>query len=220
VAAIREGLEKEGKRVVTLVGGQSAESKDAAVVAFQAGEADVFVGNIKAAGVGITLTASSTVIFAELDWVPANVTQAEDRCHRIGQVESVLVQHIVLEGSLDQRLAQAIVEKQRIADAALDNNLTRLDASEAVVALKDVDAAGDLKGEEKAYSEAAIAEFLRKLRYLAAVCDGARELDDHGFNKFDSRFGKALAAQTSLTQNQAKAAARLCNKYRRQLENK
>ena len=140
VAKIKEGLVAAQKRVVTLVGGQTAESKDRAVTDFQNGDADVFIGNIKAAGVGITLTASSTVVFAELDWVPANVSQAEDRCHRIGQTDSVLVQHIVLEGSLDQRLARAIVDKQRIADAALDNPLAKLDAEEAITTLPDVEA--------------------------------------------------------------------------------
>jgi SWI/SNF-related matrix-associated actin-dependent regulator 1 of chromatin subfamily A len=47
------------------------------------------------------LTAASYVLFAELDWRPAMVTQAEDRLHRIGQEESVLVQHVVFDGSLD-----------------------------------------------------------------------------------------------------------------------
>ena len=152
-----------------------------------------------------------------MDWVPANISQAEDRCHRIGQTDSVLVQHIVLEGSLDQRLATAIIEKQKIADAALDNKLAQFEVKEAVTALPDVDEAGDLKGVAKQFSAAQIQEFLTDLRRLAAVCDGAIEIDGSGFNKFDSRFGKALAAQVTLTQNQAKAASILCRKYRKQL---
>jgi SWI/SNF-related matrix-associated actin-dependent regulator 1 of chromatin subfamily A len=80
----------------------------------------MFVGGITAAGVGITLTAASHVVFAELDWVPGNMTQAEDRCHRIGQRDSVLVQHLVLEGSIDARMAHTLVAKQATMDAALD----------------------------------------------------------------------------------------------------
>ena len=80
----------------------------------------LFIGGITAAGVGITLTAASHVIFAELDWVPGNMTQAEDRLHRIGQRDSVLVQHLVLEGSLDAHMAHTLVAKQATMDSALD----------------------------------------------------------------------------------------------------
>ena len=80
----------------------------------------MFIGNIQVAGVGITLTASSHVVFAELDWVPGNVSQSEDRLHRIGQVNPVLVQHLVFEGSLDAKMAKTIVAKQEIIEQVLD----------------------------------------------------------------------------------------------------
>ena len=217
VEAIRSGLTGAGKRCVTLIGGQSDTSKDAAVTAFQSGEADVFIGNFRAAGVGITLTASSHVIFAELDWVPAILSQAEDRAHRIGQTDSVLVQHIVLEGSLDQRLARAIVEKQRVADKALDKQLAAIEIKEPVTALNDVPEDEKVAREGAEFSAEQIQTFIAKLRRLSAVCDGAVQEDFQGFNAFDSPFGKSLAAQTSLSQKQAKAAALLCRKYRRQL---
>jgi SNF2-related domain/Family of unknown function (DUF6011)/Helicase conserved C-terminal domain len=95
--------------------------RDAAVARFQNDPAcRVFIGGIKAAGVGLTLTAASHVVFAELDWTPGGVTQAEDRCHRIGQKNMVLVQHLVFDGSLDSRIAKIIVDKQNVIDAALD----------------------------------------------------------------------------------------------------
>lgn len=80
----------------------------------------VFVGQIQAAGVGHTLTAARVVVFAELDWVPGNVTQAEDRAHRIGQLDHVLVQHLVVENSLDDKVVQSLIVKQGIISEALD----------------------------------------------------------------------------------------------------
>ena len=107
---------------VKFSGQQSATEKNAAVERFQTDErCKLFVGGILAAGVGITLTASSHVVFAELDWVPGNLTQAEDRCHRIGQKDNVLVQHLVLEGSLDFYIAEKVIAKQKVIDAAMNN---------------------------------------------------------------------------------------------------
>ena len=216
VEALFQGLTEAGKRCVKLVGGMTSEAKNQAVEAFQAGQADVFIGNLQAAGVGITLTRSSHVVFAELDWVPGNMTQCEDRTHRIGQTESVLVQHLVLEGSLDQRMAQALVEKQDIADKALDNPLTKLEQQEPVTAIAVKDSTATI-AKVVEFTPAQIKELLAKLRYLASVCDGALEIDGSGFNKFDTRFGKQLAAQQNLSQGQAAVAVKLCTKYRGQL---
>ncbi|NIV33897.1 MAG: hypothetical protein GWN58_31945, partial [Anaerolineae bacterium] len=78
---------------VMLYGGMTDQQKDNSVRRFQDDPScPLFVGSIQAAGVGLTLTAASNVVFAELDWVPANLMQAEDRCHRMGQTDSVLVQ--------------------------------------------------------------------------------------------------------------------------------
>jgi SWI/SNF-related matrix-associated actin-dependent regulator 1 of chromatin subfamily A len=81
----------------------------------------VLIGSIGAAGVGLTLTAASHVIFAELDPVPGKMTQAEDRAHRIGQEECVLIDHLVWDRSLDSRICKILVRKQAVLSAALDN---------------------------------------------------------------------------------------------------
>jgi SWI/SNF-related matrix-associated actin-dependent regulator of chromatin subfamily A-like protein 1 len=79
------------------------------------------VGNITAAGVGLTLTASSTVVFAELPFRPSDATQGEDRACRIGaSSDKVLVQHIILDGSLDVKLARMLIHKQNVCDKVLD----------------------------------------------------------------------------------------------------
>lgn len=74
----------------------------------------LFIGNIEAAGVGITLTASSHVVFAEFPWSPEDMTQCEDRTHRIGQKDSVLVQYLVMKGSLDATMVRTMVRKQEV----------------------------------------------------------------------------------------------------------
>ena len=108
---------------VCLYGGMSAKKRQASVDRFQTDpDCRVFVGSIMAAGVGLTLTAASDVFFGELDWVPGNVSQAEDRFHRVTQDNVVFVRHLVVDGSLDSRMAKKLVEKQENIDAGLDNN--------------------------------------------------------------------------------------------------
>jgi SWI/SNF-related matrix-associated actin-dependent regulator 1 of chromatin subfamily A len=106
---------------VVLFGETGEKERDEAVVAFQNDpKVKLFVGGLLAAGLGLTLTASAHAIFAEQSWVPSHVSQAEDRLHRIGQLEPVLVHHLVWNGSLDAHMVKMLVEKQNIADQALD----------------------------------------------------------------------------------------------------
>ena len=228
VAKLADGLRAKGLKVVTLTGSDSLLSRQAAVDSFQQDdETKVFIGNIRAAGVGITLTASSHVVFAELDWVPANLSQAEDRAHRIGQTNSVLVQHLVLEGSLDQQIASQLVTKQQVIDAALDEEVD-LDfkvptipghggtPEEAdVVSFTEIKKFEKEKGHDiSPEQQAAIHDCLR---ILAGVCDGAFSRDDIGFNGVDTAFGHSLAAQDSLSPKQAFFGQKIIRKYHRQL---
>jgi hypothetical protein len=88
----------------------------------------VAICNIIAGGVGITLTAGTHVIFQDLDWVPANHAQAEDRCYRLGQTKRVTVEYFHAEGSLDGYIARLLeakialisaVEAEDIPDASI-----------------------------------------------------------------------------------------------------
>lgn len=92
-------------------------------------DCQVFIGTIQAAGTGLTLTEASAVLFAELDWVPGNVTQAEDRAHRIGQLDHVLIYHAVIEGTLDALMVRRLIEKQAVIDSALDESAIKKKAA-------------------------------------------------------------------------------------------
>jgi SNF2 family DNA or RNA helicase len=110
-----------GESAVLVDGRVSLDNRQKAVDRFQTeAGCTVFIGGIQAAGVGLTLTAASVVVFVELDWVPGSISQAEDRCHRIGQKESVLVQHLILEGSIDEKVVGVLIQKQEVIDKALD----------------------------------------------------------------------------------------------------
>lgn len=211
---------------VKVTGSVSPKDRDSAVTTFQNdSRCRLFIGNIQAAGVGLTLTASSHVIFAELDWTTANVTQAEDRCHRIGQRGSVLCQHIVLAGSLDAKMSRTIVHKQKIADEALDRKAelkqTTLQAplnghsvSVPSVVKVPVETVTSMVPQ---ISMQKVEASHRAVRLLAGFCDGALSLDGAGFNKLDSGFGKKLALSPRLSQKQAACALRMAKTYKRQL---
>lgn len=231
VAAICEGMAERG--VVSITGDTKQEHRDPIVQQFQRDpKVEIFVGNMKAAGVGITLTASNHVIFAELDWTPGIVTQAEDRCHRIGQVDTVLVQHIVLDGSLDARMAKMLVDKQAVIDRALDKKVASTEKDVPITVVAEAGAVKDAKvpvtfdAKRKALDDAAakltpeqIAAIHQALRTVAAYdADRARELNGWGFSKMDTMFGNDLAAQPSLRPRQAAAAMKMVRKYKRQYD--
>jgi SNF2-related domain/Helicase conserved C-terminal domain len=225
---------KELDSVAVITGETPNEDRQAAVDRFQTDPiCKVFIGTIRAAGVGLTLTASSTVIFAELDWTPGNVTQAEDRCHRIGQADSVFIQHLVLSGSLDERMAQIIIDKQAVIDNALDTQTVPVaSASFATEVAEQPATAPSLQREgegavgtgasvspspDRTYTVEQEQAALQCMRILAGMCDGAVEIDDRGFNKLHTNFGKSLASQSRFTEKQFKAAKQLANFYSRQL---
>lgn len=118
---ISEKLSENGLKTAVFSGETSIDDRNKIVENFQSGKIDVFVSTISAGGVGITLTRADTVIFAELEWSPALVAQAEDRCHRIGQENPVQSIYCVYENSIDAMLAQTIVEKTEIIDDILNN---------------------------------------------------------------------------------------------------
>jgi hypothetical protein len=219
---IRALQDELGSEAVHLMGDTKMEDRQKAVDAFQNDDSvRYFIGSIKAAGVGLTLTASSHVVFAELDWVPGNLSQAEDRLHRIGQLNSVLVQHLVLQESLDATMAQTIIDKQEVIDKALDDKYeVHVPAVPDFGAIKLPTFEQVAKeAKETVISDEEKQELLRKLRILAALdADHAVSQNMVGFNKLDTRIGHDLASKNFLSNKQGVIARKLVQKYRRQLE--
>lgn len=97
---------------VVVWGESTKEERQFAVEHFQNKEEHkIFLGSISAASVGLTLTAASYVVFVEFSWVPGENEQAIDRCHRIGQKDSVLAEFLVFPNTLDERLLESVSEK-------------------------------------------------------------------------------------------------------------
>lgn len=107
---------------VIVTGESSAISRQDAVEQFQAGKTLLFIANIIAGGVGITLTKSSTVVLAEIDWVPANVEQAIDRTVRIGQTKAVNVYYSIVEDSLDESIYNVVLRRIDTFNKVLNGN--------------------------------------------------------------------------------------------------
>ncbi len=119
IEILTRGLEQYGPVVIT--GQTAAALRQAYVDRFQNNPfTRVFIGNIIAAGTGITLTASSDIVFAEASWVPGENEQAEDRIHRIGQIRNVLIHYLVVEGSLDAAILRAAARKRSNIRKILD----------------------------------------------------------------------------------------------------
>lgn len=103
-------------KAVRVTGRDNAASKQAAVDSFQNGNSRLIICSIKAAGVGLTLTAASNVAFVEFPWTYADCLQCEDRAHRIGQRDNVTCYYLIGRGTIDGALYRIILDKKSIAN--------------------------------------------------------------------------------------------------------
>lgn len=106
---------------VKVQGGMDDAARQASVDAFQTDEEQKVIScSIKAAGVGLTLTAASDVLFLEQGWTPADMEQAADRCHRIGQTDSVTAWTLLCADTIDEYISELIANKRALVDAATE----------------------------------------------------------------------------------------------------
>jgi SWI/SNF-related matrix-associated actin-dependent regulator 1 of chromatin subfamily A len=140
IARLMEAVADRG--VAGFTGSSSLRDRDRAAEKFRGDpNCQFFIGNIEAAGQGITLTAAHHVVFAEPDWRGTYLEQAEDRAHRLGQEHPVLVTYLLLqlsEWSTDSWMDSKIRGKQGPIDAVLgsseeENSIRKLAMRRALV---------------------------------------------------------------------------------------
>ena len=115
---LHESLEEHNPS--SIIGGQTLTTRDNEIDRFQKGQTRLMIAGLRAGNVGINLTKARYVIFAELDWSPAIHRQAEDRLHRIGQKNKVFAYYLVGKGTLDEHVADILVDKAYEIDSILD----------------------------------------------------------------------------------------------------
>jgi len=124
---IRTALTSAGIGTVSLSGEDNQLQRQLAIDGFQKDDGiKVFVGNIKAAGVGITLTAASTVVFADMEYTPALHEQAEDRAHRIGQNKQVNIYYYIAQKTIEEDIVELLERKSQTIKKILEGETKRV----------------------------------------------------------------------------------------------
>ncbi len=114
----------------TVIGGQTDKFRQANIDSFQGGESNLMIAGLRAGNVGINLSKARYVIFAELDWSPAVHQQAEDRLHRIGQKNTVFAYYLIGNKTLDEHVADILVNKSYEIDTILDDKVQTFENKE------------------------------------------------------------------------------------------
>jgi len=123
-----------GKAAVKVDGSMSKPERQHSVDSFQENDKiKVFVGNIKAAGVGITLTAAEAVIMNDLSFLPSDHAQAEDRAYRYGQKNNVLVYYPIFENTIEGIIYDILNNKKQVIATVMGDNQNTADAAEEIL---------------------------------------------------------------------------------------
>ena len=120
IRAICKELDGRGLRYACITG--EVQDRAAQVALFQnAPDVPVFVGQIATAGLGLTLTAASTMVFYSLDYSMSNYEQAKARIHRVGQRNPCTYIHLIAKGTVDEKVLTALRNKADLAKALVDD---------------------------------------------------------------------------------------------------
>ena len=131
------GLAKTlGIRVASLRGDDTVQQRQNAIDDFNEGRADLFCASVLAGGVGINLhKRCSEVLFLERTWVPSQLVQAEDRCHRVGISAPVSCTYMDAAGTIDEHVAHVLDQKFRLVNQIVDGTN---DSADAFATVQDV----------------------------------------------------------------------------------
>lgn len=120
IRAIGKELDRRGLRYACITG--EVQDRAAQVAQFQNDpDVPVFVGQIATAGLGLTLTAASTMVFYSLDYSMSNYEQAKARIHRVGQRNPCTYIHLIAKGTVDEKVLTALRNKADLAKALVDD---------------------------------------------------------------------------------------------------
>ena len=127
-------VEHFGKSAVKVDGSMSKNERQFSVDQFQENpKVKVFVGNIKAAGVGLTLTSAEAVIMNDLSFLPSDHSQAEDRAYRIGQKNNVLVYYPIFENTIEGIIYDILNQKKQVIATVMGDNINSTDFVEEIL---------------------------------------------------------------------------------------
>jgi SWI/SNF-related matrix-associated actin-dependent regulator 1 of chromatin subfamily A len=119
---------------VKLDGSMSKGERQLSVDQFQENQkVKVFVGNIKAAGVGLTLTAAEAVIMNDLSFLPSDHSQAEDRAYRFGQKNNVLVYYPIFENTIEGIIYDILNKKKQVIATVMGDVKNDVDLVEEIM---------------------------------------------------------------------------------------
>jgi len=208
---LTEGLADYGVHVLT--GATPMADRERRVQQFQEGSGRVFIGQIIAAGVGITLTRSSTVVMVETSYSPSELSQFIDRCHRIGQEDSVDVHLLAVQDSVDVSVMQSLAKKVEVIAALMDGRAMRTRESGRIQATMPLPALGQAMSRP-------VREFCHWHVYkLWQAMEKGGVADGKGFSAADEAEGRRLAQLKSIPKlEDFGSMAVICARHRAQIE--